>query len=135
MLEKAVGDPDVLARTPDSHGAGMHFGSKPPGLGAEIPRCGSEVPRRSRETKCQSRDVQMFNICAINEVRVTTGLDPGGVGINAARRTQVEPSARAFLLKPILALGVVEVLRLVFEVVAHVAHDDATGAAARPPAK
>ncbi len=48
------------------------------------------------------------------------------------REAEVQPSAFTFLVEPVFPVRVVQVMRFVLEVIAHVAHDHAAGAAAGP---
>ena len=132
MLEEAVRDADALPRTPDPHATRMQLGAQAPGCGAEIPRRGSDVPHRGREAKGQARDVEVLDLLAVHEVRPLPGLDAGNVRVGVMREAEVQPSAFAFLLEPEFPVRVVQVMRFVLEVVAHVAHDHAAGAAAGP---
>ncbi len=132
VLEEAVRNADALPRTPDPHTTRMHVGAHAPGSGAEIPRRGSEVPHRGREAKGQARDVEVLDLLPVHEVRPLPGLDAGNVRVGVMREPEVQPSAFTFLLEPVFAVRVVQVMRFVLEVVAHVAHDHATGAAAGP---
>src|SRR5262249_12477447 len=132
VLEQAVGDADALARAPDPYATGVQLRPKPPGRGAEIPRRGGQVPDRGREAEGEPRNVEALDLLPVHKVRPLAGLDAGKVRVGVARQAEEQPPALALLLEPVFAVGVVEVLRLVLEVVAHVAHDDAAGAAAGP---
>ena len=58
---------------------------------------------------------------AVDEIAAFGDLDVGAVGIGVAGQAEIKPAAVALLVEPELArLAVVEVLRLVFQVVARV---------------
>jgi hypothetical protein len=132
VLEEAVRDADALPRAPEPHTTRVHLGAQAPGCGAEVPRRGGQVPHRGREAEGQARDVEVFDLLAVHEARPLPRLDARHVRVGVTREAEVQPPAFTFLLEPELAVGVVQVLRLVLQVVAHVAHDHAASAAAGP---
>ena len=79
--------------------------------------------------------MQMFDLVAVHQIGPTAGLNLRLVWIGVVWKPQVESSAPSLAVEPVFALRIVEVMRFVFEVVSHVAHDDPAGAAAGPPAK
>src|SRR3954468_22262982 len=51
VLEIAVGNSNVAARSPHAHAGWMHGGAQAPRFGAKIPRRACNIPRRSGETE------------------------------------------------------------------------------------
>src|SRR5258708_13565114 len=135
MLEPAVGNSNVPSRTPDPNATWVHLRAEAPGPGAEIPRRRSDIPGRRGEAKRQTGNVDVLDLLAVHQVHLLARLDLQAVGIPIARRPQIKPPSGPLLLKPIFAFSIVEILRLVLQVIAHVTHDDTARAAARPAPK
>src|SRR3954470_5182229 len=113
----------------------MHGLAQAPRLGAEIPRGAGYIPRWSGEPEGQTTDVQVLHFLPVHQVLLPAGFDLSRVRIHVVRKPQIKASAIPLLVAPVFAIRVVQILRFVFEVVTHVAHDNAASAAARPTAK
>src|SRR5437016_4511178 len=98
MLEAAVGNANVLSRTPHPHAARMHGRTQSPWGCVVIPGRRGNIPRGSGESKSQTGDVEMLDLLAVHQVHLPASLDLPEVRISLARHPQIQPAAISFFL-------------------------------------